>query len=116
MPRKHKLTRRSLVNWAKRQVIAVPTWNDDGEWDETLARRKVVEKPNTVQHELAALALDLFTLSIQDYKQCEAIEYLVDMAWSGTKAYKSMPPDKLIDEILQQAENYEARYIEDLPV
>ena len=104
-PRKHKLTRRSLLNWAKRQVAANPTYTES-EWD--AEKRTFVEKAhtNTPQRVLAMLLQQRYLNDISEYKASELREVLADFAWNGTDAYKLYTLDRCLDELLEAAKDY----------
>ena len=113
--RKHKLTRRSLLNWAKRQAGANPK-REEEQWDEGSTRYAMVTYDNSPQRELAMLAQSLFVQSISEYKRSDLFDMLRDFAWAGTEAYKTMAVDKLLDQLLEHAKNWydEPLTVEDL--
>lgn len=101
--RKHKLTRRTLFNWAVRQAKANPTytksvWEDGGFVEKTL--------PNSAQRELALLLQGNYNCEISEYKASELRESLSDMAWEGTVGYSVMGVEALLDELFDMCENY----------
>jgi len=96
-PKKHKLTRKSLYNWAVRQAKANPTYNEE----------HVTETfPNSAQRELALLLLGNLTIEVAEYAASEAREMCHNFAWNGTVGYKTMGVDALLDELFDMCENY----------
>ena len=53
-PKKHKLTRKSLYNWAVRQAKANPTYNEN-RWNPEKGEHVMETLPNSAQRELAML-------------------------------------------------------------
>ena len=101
--RKHKLTRRTLFNWAARQAKANPTYTDNVWEDGGFVTKKL---PNSAQRELALLLLGNYNCEICEHKASELRESLSDMAWSGTVGYSTMGVEALLDELFEMLENY----------
>jgi len=104
-PKKHKLTRKSLYNWAVRQAKANPTYNEN-RWNPEKGEHVMETLPNSAQRELAMLLWGNFACEIGEYKASEARELLRDFAWDGTVGYKTMGVEALLDELFDMCENY----------
>jgi len=115
--RKHKLTRRTLFNWAARQAKANPTYTKNV-WED--GKLLCDEFPNSAQRELALLLQGNYACEICEWNASELRETLVEVAFHGTVGYSTMDVEALLDELFEMLENYDSGcgvdfiYVEDV--
>lgn len=90
--------RDEIMAFAEKQLAQNPTYNQVVYADDMLSH-SIVQKPNTIEHELAVIAASHADDLIGNSNSAAIVEWLSAVLRGGHKGYENMTREELIEEI-----------------
>ncbi len=109
-----EVTGKGIIKWAKERVKRFPMVVDDDVWSNQEHKYVSVSVHNTVKRELIKVLMQYDSISWHNYKDYELREELTNLTLFGTVGYKKMNQRQLLKKLLDVANMYDVRSVEEL--